>query len=199
MRVIRTILIASFVSATTAVAQAPATPPASARAGGTVPAARMLLAHTGELGLTDAQVVRLAAIERRSEARRATLRAQLDSGRQRFETQRADTAARRQFRERMRTSVDRATEQSRTDMRDAIAVLTADQQAKAWELVARRGGAGRGMRGAEGMRMNRMRRPGGMDRGFAPRRQFRDDDMPTRRPQRDGGMRERRPRPPEGE
>lgn len=42
-------------------------------------------------------------------------------------------------------------EQAHADLRDALAVLTADQQALAWELVAGGGPAGRGA-GPHGMR-----------------------------------------------
>jgi hypothetical protein len=131
----------------------------------------MLLAHTGELNLTDAQVVKLAAISRRSEARRRSMRAAFDSSRQRFQRPApGDTAARRQLREQMRTNMERSRDQMRADERDAIAVLTADQQARAWELVSRRGsgfrgemrgmrgrGGARGMRGMRGMRQMRPR------------------------------------------
>src|SRR6478609_7846300 len=43
--------------------------------------ADFLLAHTGDLALTDAQVVRLAAISRRTDARRKTMMARMDSAR----------------------------------------------------------------------------------------------------------------------
>src|SRR4029434_4261959 len=43
--------------------------------------ADFLLAHTGDLALTDAQVVRLAAISRRTEARRKAFVARMDSAR----------------------------------------------------------------------------------------------------------------------
>ena len=132
------------------------------------PAAKMLLAHTGELDLTDAQVVKLAAVARRVEARRRGMRASMDSARSRFGEQRpspTDSAARRQFRERMRADLERAREQAKVDQRDAIAVLTADQQARAWELVASRGrGQGSGM--GRGMRPGMQRGMGGMRRGF---------------------------------
>lgn len=137
------------------------------------PAAQLLLSHVGELELTDAQVVRLAAIARRSEARRRSMRAALDSARTRFESQPTDTMARRQFRQRMQADFARADEQSRTDQRDAIAVLNADQQAKAWDIVARRG-------------PDMRRGPGG--RGVAPRpgrpmdRPFREERRPPQRP-----------------
>lgn len=134
-------------------------------------AAQMLLAHTGPLDLTDAQVVRLAAIARRTEARRRSMRAAMDSARARFMPGTpADSAARRQFRDRMRAHMERAREQGRADQRDAIAVLTPDQQARAWDIVSRRG-MGRGMRGQgpRGMRGGGMRRmPRDMQR--SPRR-----------------------------
>jgi hypothetical protein len=128
--------------------------------GGAEDPAQFLLAHTGEFRLTDAQVTRLAAIARRSTERRRSLRAQMDSMRpERMAGQRGtrpDSATRAQFRQRfeqMRPAMDRMREQSQADRRDAIAVLTPDQQAQAWELIAttgrgQRGGMRRGGRGA---------------------------------------------------
>src|SRR5687768_5009331 len=104
MRSLRTLALLSLASATTAFAQGPVPPMAGGPQGrgAAAPAVQMLLAHTGELGLTDAQVVRLAAIARRGEGRRTALRASMDSARQRFAPgQAVDTAARRQFRQRM--------------------------------------------------------------------------------------------------
>jgi len=139
----------------------------------------MLLAHTGPLDLTDAQVVRLAAIARRTEARRRTMRAAMDSARARFMPGTpGDSAARRQFRDRMRADMERAREQGRADQRDAIAVLTPDQQARAWDIVARRGMGGGMRRGMRGPGQRGMRRD--------MRRNMRD--MP-RRPS-DRGMRD---------
>ena len=168
---------------------------------GGVPAAKLLLSNTGELGLTDQQVVRLAAIARRAEARRASIRAAMDSARTRFTP--GDTAGRRQFATRMRAEAERAQEQNRTDQRDAIAVLNADQQAKAWDLVANRGrvgGEGRGMRGPRPMRGDG---PRGMRRQPMPG--MRRQPMPGMR-ERDPGARPMRPRdavpaprPPAGE
>jgi hypothetical protein len=185
MRTLRLFALLSLAAATTAAAQGPVSMGARARMA--APAAKMLLANTAELGLTDAQVVRLAAIARRSETRRSALRATLDSNRRKMETQSADTAARRQFRDQMRTRFEREQEQGQTDLRDAIAVLNADQQAKAWQMVATRG-AGRGMRGGAGRGgLRGMRRaPGdrilfGDERGPRARR----DDAPMReRPMR---------------
>jgi hypothetical protein len=145
----------------------------------------MLLSNAGALELTDAQVVRLAGIARRSEARRKALRASFDSAATRF-TQPGDSVARRQFRDRMRADLDRARDQGLVDQRDAIAVLNADQQAKAWQLVSNRGramrGMGmRGMRGQRGMRGMMDRRPpagmrgrmGDPDHRMRPRREAR--------------------------
>ena len=128
--------------------------------------AQYLLAQTGELNLTDAQVTRLAAIARRSAERRRAFRAQMDSMRpaQGFTGGRPDSAARAQMRQRfeqMRPAMQRLRDQSQADRRDAIAVLTPDQQARAWERIAtsgrmQRGGMGRGFRPGRGMPAGRM-------------------------------------------
>lgn len=175
---IRILAILSLTSATAA-AQGPVPPMAHAPEGGRGGpggrAAEMLLAHTGELGLSDAQVTRLAAIARRAEARRSALRASVDSARRRFTPgQQVDTAARRQFHQRMQGEMEKAREAARVDQRDALAVLTADQQSRAWDMVANRG---RGARGAG------MRGPGG--RGMRMRQRLPHDDVP--------GFRERQP------
>jgi hypothetical protein len=112
-----------------------------------------MLAHTGELDLTDAQVLKLAAIARRSEARRRSMRAAMDSAQERFGPQAGprDSASQRQFRDRMRADFTRVRDQVQADQRDAIAVLSADQQARAWNMVSARGrGMGGGMGGAMG-------------------------------------------------
>ncbi|HYC50598.1 MAG TPA: Spy/CpxP family protein refolding chaperone [Gemmatimonadaceae bacterium] len=158
---IRFAAILTFAGAATALAQGPVGARPGIPAGGSAPAAKLLLSSTGELGLTDQQVVRLAAIARRSEARRVSMRAAMDSARIRFTP--GDTAGRRQFAARMRADAERAREQQRADQRDAIAILTPDQQAKAWEMVANRGRAMRGS-GVRGMRPARGMRQGGMVR-----------------------------------
>jgi len=143
-----TIVLLAFATSTVA-AQGPGLPPGAERGPARgAPAAKMLLANTAELDLTDAQVVRLAAIARRAEGRNRAMRASVDSARARFgRSTPADSAARRQFRDRMRADMDRTREQRQADQRDAITVLTPDQQARAWEMVSRRsGGMGRGMR-----------------------------------------------------
>lgn len=124
--------------------------------------AEFLLAHTGEFRLTDAQVTRLAAIARRAADRRQTMRARLDSLRPEGPGRMRDSAAREQFRartEQMRPAMERLREQAQADRRDAIAVLTPDQQAQAWERIATmgRGGRGPGGNGMRGMRGARMR------------------------------------------
>lgn len=127
------------------------------------PGARFLLAHTGELNLTDAQVVRLAAIERRAEARRTATRAAMDSMRTRMMAQGmpTDSAARAARRNMMMSTMQstrtRMAEQQQTDLRDALAVLNADQQARAWQIMAQ---AGRGRQARPGGRGARPGRPG---------------------------------------
>ena len=187
---VRSLAIVSLAAASTAFAQGPVPPMAGGQARPSGRVAQMLLANTGELGLTDAQVVRLAAIARRAETRRAALRSSMDSARQRFAPgQQVDTAARRQFRQRMQADMDKVVEAARVDQRDAIALLNADQQAKAWDLVANRGRVGRagamrgGMRGGRGMGMREGRGPD------MPR--FREPRQP-REPMRDRSMRPRR-------
>jgi hypothetical protein len=109
-------------------------------AGGPVAAtADFLLAHTGDLALTDAQVVRLATISRRTDARRKTMMARFDSTRAAARPAPGDSTGPRgrgprpmpdaaEFRQ--------ARDQLHADVRDAIAVLTPDQQATAWMMVA---------------------------------------------------------------
>lgn len=189
-RCISLVALASFAAVSTMSAQ-----PGGRGPGQSELAARMLLAHTGELQLTDQQVVRLAAIARRAESRRQAQRSAMDSLRLRFGPDRAapmDSTARRQLREQMRTRMTQLAEQRRVDQRDALAVLTADQQARAWEMVTSRRGIGeRGMRRGggrhRGMDRGRGMRPGPMDRGL------RRDAQPRREAPRPGV---RRPAPP---
>ena len=156
--------------------------------------AEFLLSQTGELRLTDAQVTRLAAIARRSAERRRAMRERLDSLRpERTPGTRPDSATRAQLRQRaeqMRPQMERLREQMQAERRDAIAVLTPDQQARAWERLAVTGRAMRASPGARGMRMRHDgMRHDGMRRGeFGPRgpggRRFGPPD---------GAPRERRP------
>ena len=181
MSTLRILALLSLSAAGAAAQGPPQGPPPGDPGRGPGPAAQMLLAQTGELELTDAQVIKLAAIARRSEARRRAMRAAMDSGARRFQP--GDTAARRQFGERMRADMQRAESQMQVDQRDAIAVLTPDQQAKAWNMVsnrgARRGGGGGGALRRGGGRGGALGRPLG--------REFR------RRPMDGQGLREGRP------
>jgi hypothetical protein len=102
--------------------------------------AAFLLAHTGDLALSDAQVVRLAAISRRTEARRKALVARMDSARAAARPAPGDSAGpgarRRGPAGPPPAELQRARDQLHTDVRDAIAVLTPDQQANAWMMIA---------------------------------------------------------------
>ena len=104
--------------------------------------ASFLLAHTGELKLSDQQVTRLAAIARRSADRRQTAMRSMDSLMARG-PQRRDSAARGRFAPspELRATAERLRDQRHADLRDALGVLTPDQQATAWELSAMRGGS----------------------------------------------------------
>lgn len=101
-------------------------------------AVEMLLAQTGPLQLTDAQVVKLAAIARRADDRHRAMRTRLDSLRPRRVPGGRDSTA-RPPRPAMPTEVmEHEREASHNDLRDALAVLSPDQQARAWELMAAR-------------------------------------------------------------
>jgi hypothetical protein len=122
------------------------------------PGVEMLLSQTGALQLTDQQVVRLAAIARRAEDRRRALRTRLDSLRPRLAP--GDSATRRQRFAGPPTEVlEREREAAHTDLREALAVLTADQQARAWEMITER----RAMPMGAGPGGAMMRRDGGRD------------------------------------
>lgn len=114
----------------------------------------------------------------RGEVRLLGMRARMDSAGLRLGGPRAagDSAARSQARDRLGTDARRMREQFATDQRDAITVLTPDQQARAWQMVSRDGMRGRragmGMRGMGGGGMRRGGMPGmggrGMRRDFGP-------------------------------
>ena len=128
--------------------------------------ADFLLAHTGDLALTDAQVVRLAAISRRTDARRKSMMARMDSARAAPRAGPTDSAGpRRGPRMPMpdEAQMRQARDQMHADIRDAIAVLTPDQQATAWMMVAGGPGAGARALGGPGGPMGRPRGPGGPD------------------------------------
>ena len=109
--------------------------------------ADFLLAHTGDLALTDAQVVRLAAISRRTEARRKTLATRADSAHAANRPAPGDSAGGGRGRRPAGlppAELQQFRDQMRADMRDAISVLTADQQATPWMMVAGAGPLGGG-------------------------------------------------------
>jgi len=185
-------LLVVVTGAASAAAQAPRGPAPEGMpgAGGPPPAAldgaTFLLAHTGELQLTDQQVVRLAAIARRTESRHRTLRATFDSARAAERRAASGDSARprppRGFGAggpppMTEQQMQQLRDQARADLRDAISVLTADQQAQAWEMVA--------MRRAGAMRAQRRSGPGREREGS--RRPRPDDGRERRREPRDGG------------
>jgi hypothetical protein len=116
-------------------------------------AAEFLLAHTAQLKLTDAQVTRLAAIARRTRERMETMHNSMQGmhaapapGTQPQPPSAADMQRMRQMHEQMAT-------QTHADLRDALSVLTPDQQASAWEAAAEMihgGGPGHGGPGMRG-------------------------------------------------
>ena len=96
--------------------------------------ASMLLAHTAELKLTDQQLPRLAAIARRTEDRHRAMRTTMDSM-ARVNRPQGDPSQQmgsRAMPDAMRAMMERARDQERGDVRDALAVLTLDQVADAW-------------------------------------------------------------------
>ena len=100
-------------------------------------AAGMLLAATGRLHLTDAQVVRLAAIARRAEERHAAMRTSMQAAHAGAAARQAPPDAEMA---RMHQQMEQMHQQAQTDLRDALAVLTPDQQAMAFQMAAHHGG-----------------------------------------------------------
>jgi len=152
----RAVGMMSFLAAATVQAQQPGAPPGPGGrpafgmmagipgGGGASPVgatADFLLAHTGDLALTDAQVVRLAAISRRTEARRRAFVARMDSARATRPAPGDSAGAPGRGRRPPGpppAELQKARDQMHTDVRDAIAVLTPDQQATAWMMIAAR-------------------------------------------------------------
>lgn len=89
-----------------------------------------LLAHVAELKLTDPQVTKLAAIARRADERHRAMRAGMDSLMQLAPPPTAGALPRHP--DAMRVAMERGRQMEREDVRDALAVLTVDQQADAW-------------------------------------------------------------------
>ncbi len=105
------------------------------------PGVEFLLARTGTLQLTDQQVVKLAAIARRAADRHKALHASFDSLRMQMRRG-ADSAGREHHRggppPQLMAAFEKERDAAHADLRDAIAVLTPDQQAHAWELISER-------------------------------------------------------------
>jgi len=102
--------------------------------GGAEDIGSFLLAHTSELKLSDQQVMRLAAITRRSGDRRQAMMRAMDSLATR--RPRPDSLGRGQMgpSPAMRAEAERRRDQNRADLREALGVLTPDQFAIAWEI-----------------------------------------------------------------
>lgn len=96
--------------------------------------ASMLLAHTAELGLNDQQVTRLAAIARRTVARHRAMHAGMDSAMRANPQGGATPSGAPMPPEQMQARMRQMHDQERADVRDALAVLTPDQQADAWMM-----------------------------------------------------------------
>ena len=97
-----------------------------------------LLAHVGELKLTDQQVTKLAAIARRSDERHRAMRSTMDSMARQTPPPAAGLPQRAP--DAMRATMERAREMERGEVRDALAVLTVEQQADAWMMRGPAGG-----------------------------------------------------------
>lgn len=172
---VRRLALGAFVLVAAPVgAQAPMRPAGGGPgAAGPAAGASFLLSRVGELQLTDAQVVRLAAVARREAAQRRAVMAGMDSVRRTAMAVRRDTSnpRRRAVPPQLETRVKQAREQRQANLRDAIAVLTPDQQAQAWQMIGRggmrermirdRAPQGRGMVPARpnGLRREGVRRP----------------------------------------
>ena len=104
--------------------------------------AEMFLAHTGDLQLSDAQVTKLAAIARRSEARQKATQARMDSSmksmHERVEVSRdgnGNGAPRAMMMMRMPMPSEADRKAQHEDDREAFSVPTPDQLATAWEMM----------------------------------------------------------------
>ncbi|HEU0052960.1 MAG TPA: Spy/CpxP family protein refolding chaperone, partial [Longimicrobium sp.] len=129
-------------------AQGPGAPPPGGpphgpgEGGPAMNAAGFFLAHTGQLKLNDQQVTRLAAISRRTAERHEAMMSAMRAQPPRAGADRQPPGDAE--RERMRQRMEQAHQQMQADLRDALTVLTPDQQAQAWMLAAMAHGAGPG-------------------------------------------------------
>ena len=114
--------------------------------------ASMLLAQTATLKLTDQQVTRLAALARSAESQQSAIRASMDSMHRAMMGPAAGAGrpgapmGPPQMTPAMEARMKAVHDQMHTNTRDALAVLTPDQLASAWEM---RGGRGHAL-GARG-------------------------------------------------
>lgn len=145
---------------TGAILGSPRAPGMGGRAGGV---ASMLLAHTGAFALTDAQVTRLAALARRTADRHRAMHAGMDSMRNNVSASAPGGHVRTGPTPAMRAMAERMRDQERAELRDAIAILTPEQQAMGWEMMMRRSDGGMRAGGRRPMRREVARR--GMRRG----------------------------------
>lgn len=185
-------LTCALLLASAAGAQGPGTPPLGAGDSPIANPAQFLLSHTGDLKLTDAQVVRLAAVARRADERHHAMRASMDSlaPAMRRGARRDSTSGGQMIQrfETMQPALKKMREQSHAELRDAITVLTPDQQAQAWEMIA-----ARAMQDGP----PRFGRPAGMMQMMRMMREMQPDVPPDGQPPRDGQQPMRRRRPPE--
>jgi Spy/CpxP family protein refolding chaperone len=147
--------------------------------------ASMLLGATGRLKLSDAQVVRLAAIARRAAERHEAMRTRMQAAHAGAPNRQAAPSEAEM--QRMHQQMEQMHEQMRGDLRDALAVLTPDQQATAFEMVAHHA-SGRGAHGPGNPGLHRRMAPGAHGRPGAPARMRHPGGPP---PPRDGAA----PRP----
>ncbi|MDB4948664.1 MAG: hypothetical protein JWM27_1313 [Gemmatimonadetes bacterium] len=122
--------------------------------------AGMLLSQTGALKLSDAQVQRLAAITRRAQERMQALHAGMEAAHRGMQPGQQPSAADMQ---RMHQAMEQEHDASHADLRDALTVLTPDQLASAFEMMAEHmhGAGGPGGHGGPGMHGGEMHGHGG--------------------------------------
>lgn len=97
--------------------------------------ASMLLVQTAELKLSDQQVTRLAALARSAESQRTAMRATMDSMHRTMMANHGAPNAPPAMSAEMEARMKAAHDQMHANIRDALAVLTPDQLATAWEHV----------------------------------------------------------------
>lgn len=104
--------------------------------------ASMLLGQTAALKLSDQQVTRLAALARSAEAQQSAMRAQMDSTHRAMRAQMRSGGGMPAMPADMEARMKAMHDQMHANVRDALAVLTPDQLATAWEEMHGMGGMG---------------------------------------------------------